>query len=1222
MTDSSGTRRATLFIRQGTAASLAFADGSTQPITTLSVRATEYTVGANGPAAMPGPLPPTSAYTYAAEFSADEAEAAGATTVRFSQPVIQYLENFLGFPVGIEVPEGGYDRTTGLWVAADNGRIVKLLSVTNGLANLDLDGSGQPASATALAALGVSDAERGQLATLYAVGQTLWRVPIPHFSAWDSNWGFGPPPDATPPPPPPPPPPPNPPDGAGDADAGPECSQNSPPDEQPGSIIGCLRQTLGEEVPVTGTPFRLRYASDRVPGRVATKTAPVVLSGATVPASLKRIDLSVEVGGQHITETFPAAPNQTTTFTWDGKDPYGRTLQGTQIASVEVGFVYDGIYERVPRFGYNGNGLLIGGSRTRQEVTLHRRQNVALRPWDARADGLGGWTLDVHHSYDPLGQLVYLGNGQRRGAWDVRNVLVTLAGTGLAGQDGDGGLATAAQLNFPTAVAAAPDGSFYIADQSNQEIRRISANGIITTIVGFGIGNYADGGPPRLNYPSGVTVGSDGSIYLTDSGNNRIRRVGPDGVITTVAGTGVAGFSGDGGPATAAQIFSPGPIALGPDGTLYFADDNQRVRRVGTDGIIATVAGTGAFGSSGDGGPATAARLAAPSGLAVGPDGSLYISDTLNNRIRRVTADGIIRTVVGTGTSGFAGDGGPATAAQLLVPKGIAVAADGRIYIADAGNARLRLVGTDGIIRTAAGTGTAGGTGDNGPAAAARLNQPTGVGIGPQGLVYVTDTFNHRLRRVGPALPGLAATDNILIPSEDGAEIYVFDEVGRHLQTLEALTAAVRYTFSYDAAGRLSAVTDANANVTRMERDPVGNLTAIVAPGGQRTAVTLDANGYLARVANPANETTQFDYTPDGLLSSLTDPRNNLHTFRYDALGRLTLDSDPAGGSQSPARTETASGHSVTVTSALNRTRTYDIAGLSGGSYQRVNTAPSGLRSTTVVAPDGTQITTPPDGQVTSFTSGPDPRFGMQAPVSSTIRITTPAGLVSTLTETRSATLADPLSVLSLTAATVTRTLNGKTYTRTFDAGTRRITDQTPMGRQRVSTLDSQGRLVSEQVAPLEPVTYGYDVQGRLHTITQGTGPAARVYTVEYDTKNRLSTITDPLSHTSGLGYDDADRVTTETFPDTKVVAFGYDANGNVASVTPPARPAHAFDYTPVNLEATYTPPAIGGRSRRHTRIISTASSPRSSAPTGRRSRSPTSPRAGGFRVARPPTTR
>src|SRR5204863_3030518 len=164
--------------------------------------------------------------------------------------------------------------------------------------------------------------------------------------------------------------------------------------------------------------------------------------------------------------------------------------------------------------------------------------------------------------------------------------------------------------------------------------------------------------------------------------------------------------------------------------TLYFADDNQRVRRVGTDGIIATVAGTGAFGSSGDGGPATAARLAAPSGLAVGPDGSLYISDTLNNRIRRVTADGIIRTVVGTGAGGFGGDGGPATSAQLFVPKGIAIAADGRLYIADAANARVRLVGTDGIIRTAAGTGTAGGSGDNGPAAAARLNQPTGVSIG------------------------------------------------------------------------------------------------------------------------------------------------------------------------------------------------------------------------------------------------------------------------------------------------------------------------------------------------------------------------------------------------------------------------------------------------------------------------------------------------------------
>jgi hypothetical protein len=155
VTDSSGTRRATLFVRQGTAANLVFADGSTQPITTLNIRATEYTVGTNGPAAMPGALPASSAYTYAVEFSADEAESAGATTVSFSQPVIQYLENFLGLPVGTDVPEGGYDRTTGLWVATGNGRIVKILSITSGLANLDIDGSGQAASASALAALGV-----------------------------------------------------------------------------------------------------------------------------------------------------------------------------------------------------------------------------------------------------------------------------------------------------------------------------------------------------------------------------------------------------------------------------------------------------------------------------------------------------------------------------------------------------------------------------------------------------------------------------------------------------------------------------------------------------------------------------------------------------------------------------------------------------------------------------------------------------------------------------------------------------------------------------------------------------------------------------------------------------------------------------------------------------------------------------------------------------------
>ena len=176
MTDADGSRQATLLFPPGTQAQMVLPNGSTQPMTTLNVRATEYTVGANGPNAMPGALPPSSGYTYAVELSADEAIAAGATSVRFNQPVPFYVQNFVRFPVGSLVPTGFYDRGTGLWVASDNGRVIKVISIAGGLADLDLDGNGTIDDATALAALGITDAERQRLASLYTPGQELWRV--------------------------------------------------------------------------------------------------------------------------------------------------------------------------------------------------------------------------------------------------------------------------------------------------------------------------------------------------------------------------------------------------------------------------------------------------------------------------------------------------------------------------------------------------------------------------------------------------------------------------------------------------------------------------------------------------------------------------------------------------------------------------------------------------------------------------------------------------------------------------------------------------------------------------------------------------------------------------------------------------------------------------------------------------------------------------------------
>ncbi|MGW5886587.1 NHL domain-containing protein, partial [Streptomyces koyangensis] len=232
----------------------------------------------------------------------------------------------------------------------------------------------------------------------------------------------------------------------------------------------------------------------------------------------------------------------------------------------------------------------------------------------------------------------------------------------------------------------------------------------ISTIAGAGTAGFGgDNGAAvsaQLKHPYEMAVSSTGVLYVSDYSNHRVRQITTDGKISTLAGTGAAGSGGDSGPAHKAQLNCPRQIASGGDGAVYIADaGGNRVRRVGSDGVISTVAGTGAAGSGGDSGPATKAQLNKPFGVVVDGDGVLYISEFGGHRVRRVGTDGIISTVVGTGTAGSAGDGGPAAKAQLNSPYGITVDSTGILYIADSGRNRVRRVGTDGIISTVVGTG-------------------------------------------------------------------------------------------------------------------------------------------------------------------------------------------------------------------------------------------------------------------------------------------------------------------------------------------------------------------------------------------------------------------------------------------------------------------------------------------------------------------------------------
>ncbi|MHB1889723.1 MAG: NHL domain-containing protein, partial [Acidimicrobiales bacterium] len=356
--------------------------------------------------------------------------------------------------------------------------------------------------------------------------------------------------------------------------------------------------------------------------------------------------------------------------------------------------------------------------------------------------------------------------------------------------------------------------------------------------------------------PSGLALSSNGDLYIADSGNNRIRMVSPSGVITTVAGTGVAGFSGDGGPATQAELSFPTAIALSSTGALLIADGgNRRVREVSPTGTITTVAGNGTLGLSGDGGPATQAGLSEPLGVAAGP-GGIYVADAWNDVVRRILPSGVIetvagaadglqfpvavalnaagdifvadwsnrvievtpsgaaRTVAGTGVAGFSGDGGPAVKAELDRPSGLAVAPNGDLYIADSGNNRVRMVSPNGIITTIAGTGVAGFSGDGGPAVKAELNDPEGLAIGPGGGLYIADSHNQRIREV---LPGGA----IRTVAGNG-------EVGYTGEGVPALSAALNYPagVALDSSGNLYIADDGECDVDEVSA-ATGDLTTI-----------------------------------------------------------------------------------------------------------------------------------------------------------------------------------------------------------------------------------------------------------------------------------------------------------------------------------------------------------------------------------------------------------
>lgn len=792
--DESGERAATVMFLPGTRAEMVLPDGSTEPLDALTVRATEYTVGDDGPAAMPGLLPETSAYTYAVELSVDEAIAAGATSVSFTQPVYNYVENFLGFPVGTIVPNGYFDAKRAEWIAADNGVVIGIVDVEDGLAIVDAGGS-------ALAD-DMSEEELAKLAELYEPGTTLWRVPIEHFTPWDHNWPYAPPDDAEYPTPPrrpcdwlnpldcipifrgprtggpdeieiPPlviPPIEIPPIviGPGETPVAPPVVEQKPfvrPDfpppkpkcpEEGGSVILCESQTLLESIPVAGTPFTLRYSSERAsrPGGLL-----IPLTGPTPPASLEAVHLELTFAGKRHEVRMPAAPDLSYRLEWDGRDDYGTPVTGAWRVTGRIGYEYKAVYtEAVSDFERafaRLGGRPIEESPTREEVVLWSDFTSSVDAPDAKARGFGGWSLNVQHSFDRFSSAVRTGSGESYEIPRRQEGIELVAGQSVAPLP-QGSARTAGDIEAARGLAVARDGTIYVADTDH--LWAISPSGSRAIIAGGGRmgADWAEGGDPlraRVS-PLDVVARDDGTIAFIAEGRLATLRAGalatlaelppdqsgvtpqlaegPDGKLYVANGRSIFVLDADGSLVKVVDLSNvfPQDFEVAPDGSFVLLEFiGRRVLRLTSAGEMIAIRDTSDLEGT------DPSHFLWPQDLVLTPDGGIIVADLGNYRVWDVAADGSVTPRVGDGQPGTAGDGGLATAARLAKPRALALGPEGSLYVVDESD-RVRRVGPDGIISTVPGSWPR------------EVRAPSSIAVSPDGTIIIANNAQDTVDRV------------------------------------------------------------------------------------------------------------------------------------------------------------------------------------------------------------------------------------------------------------------------------------------------------------------------------------------------------------------------------------------------------------------------------------------------------------------------------------------
>lgn len=1247
--DDLGTRTPMVVIPKSTKV---FVDG-TERTAAMTLRLTEYTTGPDGAKRMPAPLPPATGYTYAVEISADEALTANridfkdATTGQVKD-VFFYLEDFIGFAATMpacitgcqgvatcvdacrSVPSGYYDRSKFAWIGSKSGRLIKVISVTSGVAAVDVTGDSVVDSVLAdtqlISSLGFTSDELTALGGRYSAGAALWRVPISHMTPYDCNWPIIPPPcdpnGICPEPPPAPPPPPPPPCGGAGGD-----------NSTPGSIIGCDSMSLGEKTDVPGTTYSLHYSTRRMPGYAENRQRVVALTGPQVHSQAAIITVQVAVAGRRYEKVFtPVAP--ATTFApnlswpfdlWDGLDAAGRAVVGFSNASIKVTTYYRGGYAPSSFFGAfpTPSTALTVAPRAfyPQSITINAplMGRVPDQAWS-----LGGWTFDQHHFYDAPTNTLLLGSGGIRPSAAAVPTITRLL-TGLStGAGGEG------------AVAVAPNGDIFVADYGNHTVRRIRG-GVATTVIGAtgtsscssgqaaGLVDGVSGTAARLSYPMGLAVGPDGSVYITGR-ESTVRKATPNPGSDTYSVMTVAGVAcqpasstghGDNGGATLAKLHSPVAVAVGPDRSIYIAEAH-RVRRVDASGNISTVAGTGTGGLSG-GDRVNEGELASTvpvggidSAIAVNADGTLFIaagyaltSVDRNGRLHYLNKRFDNQQPVG--------DGVPLKDESIgLNLSSLAIRPDGSIVFNDEDWQRTLPVGTPHRkwLRSVNPAGTVTTLAASGPPDSDSSPPLKGVAIGngpdwtaalaavPDGSIVAVSRGNvYQIEK--PKARAVGCNDSSAqYQVAAGDEDYCFESSGRHLKTIDSRTGQTRLTFEY-TDNVLSGIIDRGGLKTNLKKLSSPSRYEIVAPFLQKTTIGLDSSsGYATSIGDTLGGITLAPMA-NGLLDNLRDRNLQLFDFTFDsASGLLTGDASPLG-SQTLARILLSNGRLVThKTPGLRETKYETILDVAGV-VKHTTTFPD---LTTVLKqgfPSGIQTVKDRDGTVTETTVALDPTFATSALVSTRTKVTLPSGLVKTTQEERDVPVA-----ITGGKSQETRTRYGAAADAPFTKTTRQYTTdandlpgigaaqqiviQSPEGRKTTRLLDTAGRTASSQIGSLTPTLYTYDTsaghQGQLQFVKRGV---TRTTELNYrSTPNADAGFVERITDAAGIKTDFTRDIfgRPRTVVEAKGVAgqeattkFDWDGNGNLSLVTPPGKLDHRQLYDVFNGLKQYTPPTVAG---------------------------------------------